>query len=153
MREQINNWKNSKKFAELQEQLKEKKQQLINLKFDIMAKEEFLTRDELIQLIKAIKEADEINCEVDYDYHYFAILGTQDEIMGEYIDKLANWFMYLKKYLDREEYEICAGIRDCIQIEQKTFYDLCLRYRGDDQYFLDKITELPDRIYNKYINK
>lgn len=150
MNELNKNWKNSKKYAELQEQMKQKKQELLELKHDIMAKDEYYTKTELIQLIKAIKEADEIACEVDYDYQYFSVLGTQDEIMAEYIEKLASWFVYLRKYLEIEEFEICAGIRDVVDIEKRTFYDLCLRYRGDDQEFLDKILELPNKIYKKY---
>lgn len=150
MKDELNKWKSSKKYAEFQEQLKIRKQELIELKLDIMAKDEYYTRDELIMLIQAIKEADEIACEVEYDYHYFAVLGTQDEIMAEYIQKLASWFVYLRKYLALEEFEICAGIRDVVEIEKRTFYDLCLRYRGEDQDFLDKILELPGKIYKKY---
>ena len=146
----IANWKKSRKYLEFQELLKAKKQELIELKFEIMiSKDEYYTRDELVALINAIKLSEEIECEVDYDYNYFSILGTQEEILAEYISKLSEWFMYLKIYIYKEEFEICAGIRDVIEIEKNTFYDICLRYRGEDQEFLDKIISLPDEIYEK----
>ena len=149
MRKEIDNWKNSKKFAELQNLLKERKQLLIELKFEIMNKEEELTREELIEVIDSIIMANEIACEVDFNYNYFSIISTTEDIQIEYISKMADWFYYLKKYLALEEFELCAGIRDVIEIECKEFYELCKNHRNESKEFLNSIVALPSKMYQK----
>jgi len=61
MQELINKWKKSKKFAEFQQKMQEKKNHLLELKTNIMSNREEgegFSREELINILQLIKEID-----------------------------------------------------------------------------------------------
>jgi hypothetical protein len=150
MRDMMENWKNSKKYREIQEQLAENQQNLIDLKINIMSKENRFTKEELLELIAAYKEIHRRGDKMEFDVNYFSIVGDSDEILTEYISRQVNWFYYLGTALIIEDYEVAAECRDMISIEKELFLDLIKEYRDYlalDPEFIERVHLVDDKLY------
>lgn len=151
----INNWVNSDKYKQLRQQLDEKKEQLMSFKIKIMDKDEILSKSEIIEITKLVKQFNvefELSKDKEYNQDYaITILGSADEIFFEYTSRQVNWFFYLGTYLLKEEYEIAAELRDVIQIEESQFLYLLQEYRADvtliDEEFIERALSVKERLY------
>jgi len=158
MRKEINNWKNSSKYKEFQAKLNIKRQELFELKNEIMDKKDSeLSNEELKDLIKIIKALDKEPRSVDeFDYNYFSIIGTREDILHEYMSRMMNWFFYLGVNILDEEFELCAELRDVIAIEKKQMLYSLEEYKNilfiDDE-FLDKVNAVDERFYDTINNR
>jgi len=155
MKEYLDKWKKSAKYAEFQSLLAAKKQRVAELKIKVMNREEEFTKKELLEVIKLIKECDQqvISEELDFDYSFFNVVGNADEIFVEYVGRIASWSMYLGNSIIDEDYEVSSEIRDVIAIEKKQMIQLITEHRKDillrDEDFIDKIKEVDVKIIKK----
>lgn len=158
MREYLDKWKKSAKYAEFQNLLAAKKQRVAELKFRVMDKEEQFTKEELLEVIRLIKECNQqiIDEEFDFDYSYFNIIGDADTIYIEYVGRIASWSMYLGNALIEEDYEFASEIRDVIQIEKSQFIDSINKHRQDillrEEDFFERIEGVDEKFLKKITN-
>lgn len=155
MREYMDKWKKSKKYAEFQEMLVIKKQKVAELKFKVISREEEFTKKELLEIIRLIKECDQqvIDEELDFDYSFFNIVGDEDEVFIQYVGRITSWSMYLGNSILDEDYEFSSEIRDVIAIEKKQMIQLITEHRKDillrDEDFIERISEVDVKILKK----
>ncbi len=161
MRNELDKWKNSKKYAIFQAELLKRKQDLINLKVELLENmnENVLTKIELMQLIAVIKDCNEINSEESeelFDLDSFIALGDPEDILIEYIQRQVVWFSYLVIYLSREDYEMCSDIRDVIRIYEAQLIRLIKKTRNDillnDENYIERITEINEKLFKRANN-
>ena len=155
-------WKQSKKYAEFQEKMQEKKNLLLQLKTNIMNNREEgegFSREELINILQLIKEIDleEKEQKDEFDMNYFSVVGNSEDIMIEYLQKQYMWFKYLMDYILEEEFEIASELRDVIDIEEAQIIRLITEYRADilaiDEEYFDKIKVIKQELYEQMNNE
>lgn len=151
----IESWKNSEKYKNWQINMNQKKQDLKNLNLKLMSSQPE-SKENLLLLIEYLKDFEYIFDEEDvdvYQHQYFNIIGSEGDILQEYISRQVNWFSYLKRFLVLEDYEMCCEIRDAIEIECRQFNKLVIFYRNDilisNPEFLGFIDEVPTQLYLK----
>lgn len=158
MKDLILKWKQSKKYALFQEKMQEKKNLLLQLKTNIMSNEqegEGFSREELINIIRLIKEIDlEEKEETDeFDVNYFSVVGNSEDILIEYLQKQYMWFRYLMDYILDEEFEIAAELRDVIEIEENQIIRLINEHRPDIleiyEDYIDRILIIREELYEQ----
>lgn len=162
MRREIENWKKSKKYAEFKKMQEAKKQQILDLKLKFMKKEyddDRLTKKELIEYMRLIIASSELEDDdvSEFEIDIFSAIGTQEDIMLEYIQRQYSWFNYLDDYLKAEDYETCSLIRDVINLNESTIIKNIKQYgvnfEGPYEEFFDKIKRVNTRFYNTISNK
>ncbi len=162
MKNQIERWKQSRKYAEFQEKMQEKKNILLQLKTNIMSNREEgegFSREELINILKLIKEIDieEKEQTDEFDMNYFSVVGNSEDILIEYLQKQYMWFRYLMDYILIEEFEIASEIRDVIAIEESQCIRLITDHRADilviDEEYIDKIKIIREELYEQMNNE
>ena len=157
MKKIIDAWTKSPKYAAFQEQLSIKKQNLINLKIDIMSdkEESNYTRDELISIVALIKQADaiELDDDNDFDVNSFSIVGTKEEIHLEYIRRIVFFWSFLAPAVIEEDIELACELRDAITIEERCYITSIKKYRQDildeDKDYIKKILKVSTKVYSK----
>jgi hypothetical protein len=120
MRDLINKWLASKVYAEYLEKRKK------------MTQNRLLTKVELEDIINSIlaiwnmpkEQREELEL---IDHVHFSTISKL-ELFKQLAKTLSTWYMYLNRHLRNEEYELCAKLRDVIQIEQTAFYELIEKY-------------------------
>ncbi len=154
MKDLINNWKKSSKYLEFQFKLNQAKQKAFEIKSHILTDEniESTTDEQLDSFIDIIKELDGqfVDDEHNFDYNYFSVIGTESEIILEYLQKQKVWFIYLNRCLKEEKYELAAKLRDAIKIEKRLLNNLIFKYRPEliSDEFNSKIDLVENEFYN-----
>ena len=122
-RDEMKKWLQAWAASKVYKEFKEKK--------DLM-KQRSLNKQELIALCNSIIELNNLPYEEKMEFELFeeiAICSSRKiELYKELVKNLSIWYQYLYKYLLKEEYEMCALLRDVIQIEKNDFYLLLAKY-------------------------
>ncbi len=155
MRNELDKWKNSNKFIEFQFALSQAKQKVFELKAHILCEENMhnTTDEQLIALVDVMTElqAHSTQDEFDFNFDYFSIIGTEMDILLEYIQRQKVWFQYLNRALNSEKFELASRLRDAIRIEKGLFINLIMTYRPEmaqDDMFYSKIDIVDSEFYN-----
>jgi hypothetical protein len=105
----INNWSSGRNYKLFKQKIKYRNMYIMN-------------DDELIAAIEAAFEYaaldDEDKEAFDFLDHEFAAKNLKD-ILSSYIQTLLQWYYYQIKYERSQEYELCANIRDVIELEKE----------------------------------
>lgn len=120
MRELINRWLASKIYKEY------------TLKKEKMSLNKTLTKTELDEICNSIIALYDLTPEQRDDFDFIEELSietlSKTELFKQLTKTLSTWYMYLKKHVELEDYELCAKIRDVITIEKQEFYSILSKY-------------------------
>lgn len=142
MKDIIQTWKNSEKYQEFQFKLFEQKKRVLNHKERILNLEmiDIVSEKTLRGTIETIKQLHNmiLDSSFEYNHNYFSIFHTETDILLEYLNKQKVWFGYLFKYIKLENFELCAEIRDAINLEFDLILQLLIDLRpelfADEEY-------------------
>lgn len=119
MKRWLISWANSKLYKEFKE------------KRDLMKKRS-LTKPELIALCQSVIQLNELPYEEKAEFDFLEEVAiassTKLNLYKELAKNLSTWYWYLKTYLDLEDFETCALLRDVITIEKQDFFLLLSKY-------------------------
>jgi len=147
MKNLINNWLQSKKYIELKNQLDEKRSKFLGSiaevskfkKINAMPK---LTKNELIQQVDVLLKFSQATDFERYEYEHktFLVFSTTDKtaLFYELSNQLICWYFYLSEQSSEEEYELCAKIRDSIEIEKHEFLQALIKYCPSYEEIIDE---------------
>ena len=120
MRHFILKWVNSKIYKNF---LKQKEKMKSNKLF---------TKDELIELCHSIMALYELSEEERSEFEFLDEVAIASmpklELYKQFSKTLSTWYAYLNRHVIAEDYELCAMIRDIIEIEKREFYMLLKKY-------------------------
>ena len=119
-----------------------------------------LTTPEIESMLKSCRE---FNALCDDDKEVFDWLDpsfqqgiTKKDVIASLIDLLVKWYFYMKKYEIAQEYELCANIRDVIDMEVDDARRVIARYFiiEEDDYEMFKMLkeESKKKVYENYYN-
>lgn len=153
MRDFLNNWRNSKKYAELRKKLDEKKE---SLKQNGPNMEEYTPNEVLSKQELRYVMAGRYMLEIDEEEIQARIITANMMPINDYFISFASdvtqWFFYLSIYLVKEDYEFCAELRDIISLELKTYKNIVSHHdeyvEGENDYKIIGDT-LISKIYNQ----
>jgi hypothetical protein len=137
-KDSLNAWLTSDKYKQFQQQLQNKKKnlleqknlykQMLNGRTPIEDSELEQTCNIIIQFFSLPEdEKEELNWLTELNMNRY----SKKELYFEFSRCLINWYFYLKNCLEREQYELAAKLRDVISIEIIEFRDALERYYAD----------------------
>lgn len=144
-------WLQSKKLELFLSSLKEKREEKIKQTLDLTFINKFkpdrnMTDEQINSILDSILESNALTPEEKEEIEYLtACLNAGKDrktLYFEFIRTLANWFFYLKRSIDKENYKLAAKLRDVIQIDTNEFIQ-----------YLSKYTEEYDAYEEEYINE
>lgn len=122
-KDEMKKWLQAWAASKVYKQFKERKE---------LMKQRSLNKQELIALCHSIIELNNLPYEEKMEFELFeeiAIASSRKlELYKDLVKNLSTWYQYLSFYLNQEEYEICALLRDVVDIEKNDFYILISKY-------------------------
>ena len=116
-----------------------------------------LSTKEVLSIINSIEEFYALD---DEDKEAFDWLDrslkniSKEELTNEYLQMLVKWYFYQYRYEINQQYEICARIRDVVQMETDEFKRMLTSYYtfdDEDQQIVDEIpTHTRDQVRDNY---
>lgn len=87
---------------------------------------QIMSDSELEEMVDNILEFNNLNQTEKNEYFFLieskALMYSKRELYHQFIKNMISWFYHLRKCIDLEKYELCAKIRDVIQVEKSEFY-------------------------------
>lgn len=149
-------WNNSSIYLKLKAQLEKKKQELLEFKFTkeqyAMSINNIYTKEDVEKMVDLIffnfNLPDSYKQEIDYLEEIRIRNTTKKELYFEFGKELVHWHYLLKVYIDLEDYELAAKIRDVIYIKNIEFKERLEKYcetfeeAEDDNFIHISVTEV-----------
>ena len=143
----IDNWEASRKYANFKKKLNQKMQMNMNKK-------------EILKAIESIKEFSALDAEDKEAFDFLDEVArnqtSKEDIVYSLIQTLLRWHFYLLKYQLKEEYELCAQIRDTIELEIDECRRMIATYfivePGDEQMYENIKEESLKRVTDNFNN-
>jgi len=147
MKELINNWLQSQKYRDLKKQFDEKRKYFLNSleqvsKFKKENPMPKLTKQQLIEQINTLLIFDKASeyDRFEYEHKTFSIFSTTDKttLFYDISNQLICWYFHLYEQVQEEEFELCAKIRDVIEIEKREFMQALIKYHPQYEEIIDE---------------
>jgi ribosomal protein L29 len=155
MREEINNWMNSQKFKDLRNSLDKKRKEFLNLNFSISLgqKNKIMDKVDLKKIIndcntyQLIDDVEKIKRDKKTKVDQYYMNSSFEDLLEDYVRDICIWASNIKLYINREDYELCAEMRDCMFFEEREFVRLIGLYNIKEES-MDELDDLYDVILN-----
>lgn len=158
MKRHIQNWMASKKYAQVQKELEERRNKLTEImEYDKEKLIEYMNsygvaKNKLSELVNQIieQEATPANSEFNWFNESYMSATSKTKLLSRFTYNLMTWYTYVLIYQRLEDYEFCAKLKQVIDIDKKELLEtIDIKYGGLDADDLEIIQGLEQEIITK----